>query len=131
MLVAGDEAWKHWHTAQDIACQAEVKTGLDPAAACSVVKHWNSVALHDGLWRDIDRLKGTEKYQGHLHVTLLAGLHPSGTQRAVKEQLWPCKPQQALAADVHIPPSVEIFRLVGIVGIGRNQADTILPTWVM
>jgi hypothetical protein len=73
MLVAGDEAWKHGHTAQDIACQAEVKAGLDPAAACSVIKHWNSVALHDGLWCDIDRLKGAEKYQGHLHVTLLAG----------------------------------------------------------
>ena len=48
------------HTAQDFADWADVKAGLI-AAACRVIQHWNSVALHHRVWRDIDRLKGAEK----------------------------------------------------------------------
>ena len=87
MLVARDKAWNQWYTAQNVADRADVKTGL-AAAACCVIHHWDSVALHNRVWRDVDWLKGAEKYQGHLgqlSVTVSVGpLSHSGTHCAVE-----------------------------------------------
>jgi len=126
VLVSGNKAWHQRNTSQNIAHPADVKTGL-VAAARRVIQHRDSIALHNRVWRDIDRLKGAEKYQGQLHVTLFVGPLSSGTHRALKEQLRSGIPHQALAADVHITPWVKVFRWVGIIRIWSNNTHTILP----
>ena len=63
MLVSGNKAWHQRNTSQNIADPADVKAGL-VAAARRVIQHRDSIALHDRVWRDADRLKGAEKNQG-------------------------------------------------------------------
>ena len=114
VFVAGNEAGYQRNTAQHIAHRAYVKTGL-VASACSIVQHGDPVALHYRVWRDVDRLECAEKHQGQLHMTVLSSPLSSGANCAIKEQLRPGIPHEALAADVHVTLGVKIFRWVGIV----------------
>ena len=80
MLVSGNKAWHQRNSSENIADPADIKTGLvASAAACRVIQHRDSIALHDRVWRDVDRLKGAEKHQGQLHVTVFVGPLSSGT----------------------------------------------------
>jgi hypothetical protein len=125
VLVARDKAWNQWHTAQNVADRADIKTGL-AAAACCVIHHWDSVALHNRVWRDVDRLEGAEEHQGQLHMTALFGFQPCGTHCAVKEKLGSGIPHESLSADVHVTFSIKLLRWIGVVRKWSNQAYTIL-----
>ena len=125
VFVASNEARNKRHTAQHIADRADVKAGL-VAAACTVIQHWNPVALHYRVWCYVDWLKGAEIDQGQLQVTVLFAALSSWAYCAVEEQLWTGIPHQAVAADVNVILWVKIFRLVGIVWKWSNQTDTIL-----
>jgi len=48
-------------------------------------------------------------------MTVLSSQLSSGANCAIKEQLRPGIPHEALAADVHVTLGVKIFRWVGIV----------------
>ena len=65
MFVASHEARNERHTAQHIADREDVKAGLD-AAACTVIQHWDPVALRYIVWSYVDWLKGAEIDQGQL-----------------------------------------------------------------
>jgi len=125
VFVASNEAGNERHTAQHIADRADVKAGL-VAAACTVIQHWNPVALHYRVWCYVDWLKGAEIDQGQLQVTVLFAALSSRAYCAIKEQLWTGIPDQAVTTDVHVILWVKIFRLVGIVWKWSNQTDTIL-----
>ena len=91
MFVASNEARNKRHTAQHIADRADVKAGL-VAAACTVIQHWNPVALHYRVWCYVDWLKGAEIDQGQLQVTVLFAALSSRAYCAVKEQLCHIRP---------------------------------------
>ena len=112
-LVPSHKAWRE-HPAQDVPSQAKVQAG-EIRAAGSIVEHGHSVALHDRTWSQRDGFESAEEHWSEFLVLAGSLKGACGAHSALKKQLRPGVPQEAVTRQIHVSSEVE--------RLGRGQIE--------
>ena len=133
--VPSHEAWREWHPAQDVPSQAKVQAG-EVRAAGSIVEHVHSVALLDCIWSQLERegFQSAEEHQGEAQVPCPSWEYegsrwgtPPGS--ALKEQLRPGVPQEAVTRQINVSSEVDGLCLGRIVWLRSHEDNSILQAY--
>jgi hypothetical protein len=111
------KALHHWHTTQHVLSPAQIKA-RQIIGAGPVVEHGHFFALHDRIDMQIDGFECSEENQSKLSMAGSVAKTAHASHSAVKKQLRPGIPQQALTAQGHVCFIVKLVGWVWIVWIG-------------